>query len=124
MMVWCGNRHRPGGTGARLPDVGQWLKYRKSRKVQAGLHEGQIRTTTRRPVVRLLYIGIALVLRNLWVWLHDAILSMPRRGGRVILLERLRWETLLLWLLHVVEEALGVANVTYTERDVQYELAL
>jgi len=88
------------------------------------LHEGRIRTTTRRPEVRLLYVGIALVLRNLWVWLHYAILSMPRRGGRVILLERLRWETLLLWLLHVVEEVFGVADVTYTERDVQYELAL
>ena len=69
------------------------------------MHEGRIRTTTRRPVVRLLYVGIALVLRNLWVWLHYTILSMPRRGGRVILLERLRWETLLLWLLHVVEES-------------------
>src|SRR3954451_15541926 len=32
------------------------------------MHEGRIRTTTRRPVLRLLYVGIALVLRNLWVW--------------------------------------------------------
>src|SRR5512132_1448630 len=88
------------------------------------MHEGRIRTTTRRPVVRLLYVGIALVLRNLWVWLHYTILSMPRRGGRVILLERLRWETLLLWLLHVVEEAFGVADETFTERDVEYEVAL
>ena len=87
------------------------------------MHEGRIRTTTRRPEVRLLYVGIALVLRNLWVWLHYAVLSLPRRGGRVILLERLRWETLLLWLLHVVEERFGVIDVTYTERDVQYELA-
>jgi hypothetical protein len=30
----------------------------------------------------------------------------------------------LLWLLHVVEEALGVADVTYTERDVEHELAM
>jgi putative transposase len=88
------------------------------------MHEGRIRTTTRRPEVRLLYVGIALVLRNLWVWLHYTILAMPRRGGRVILLERLRWETLLLWLLHVVEETFGVADVTYTERDVEYELAM
>jgi putative transposase len=87
------------------------------------LHEGRIRTTSRRPAVRLLYVGIALVLRNLWVWLHYTVLSLPRRGGRVILLERLRWETLLLWLLHVVEETYGVDDVTYTERDVQYELA-
>jgi hypothetical protein len=87
------------------------------------MHEGRIRTTTRRPAVRLLSVGIALVLRNLWVWLHDKWLSLPRRGGRVILLERLRWETLLLWLLHVVEEEFGVADITYTERNVEYELA-
>jgi hypothetical protein len=88
------------------------------------MHEARIRTSSRRSEVRLLYVGIALVLRNLWVWLHYTILAMPRRGGRVILLERLRWETLLLWLLHVVEEAFGVADITYTERDVQYELAM
>src|SRR3954469_20393320 len=88
------------------------------------MHEGRIRTTTRRPAVRLLYVGIALVLRNLWVWLHYTVLSRPRRGGRVILLERLRWETVLLWLLHVAEETFGVADVTYTERDVEYELAM
>ena len=87
------------------------------------MHEARIRTTTRRPVVRLLYVGIALVLRNLWVWLHDTVLSMPRRGGRVILLERLRWETLLLWLLHVAEETFGVADTTVTERAVPHELA-
>lgn len=88
------------------------------------LHEGRIRTTTRRPEVRLLYVGIALVLRNIWVWLHYTILSRPRRGGRAILLERLRWETLLLWLLHVAEEEFGVADTTFTEREVPYELAL
>jgi hypothetical protein len=88
------------------------------------MHEGRIRTSSRRPDVRLLYVGIALVLRNLWVWLHYTVLAMPRRGGRVILLERLRWETLLLWLLHVVEEVFGVADETFTERDVEYELAL
>lgn len=88
------------------------------------MHEGRIQTTTRRPVVRLLYVGIALVLRNLWVWLHYVILSRPRRGGRVILLERLWWDTLLLWLLHVVEELYGVNDVAYTERNVEYELAM
>lgn len=88
------------------------------------MHEGRIRTTTRRPEVRLLYVGIALVLRNLWVWLHYMVLAMPRRGGRAILLERLRWETLLLWLLHVAEEAFGVADATFTERTVPYELAV
>jgi Transposase DDE domain len=88
------------------------------------MHEGRIRTTTRRPVVRLLYVGISLVLRNVWVWLHYTVLAMPRRGGRVIVLERLRWETLLLWLLHVAEETFGVADTTFTERAVPYDLAV
>lgn len=88
------------------------------------MHEGRIRTTTRRPAVRLLYVGIALVLRNLWVWLHYTLLALPRRGGRVILLERLRWETVLLWLLHVAEETFGVADSTVTERAVPYQLAV
>jgi hypothetical protein len=88
------------------------------------MHEGRIRTTTRRPAVRLLYVGIALVLRNLWVWLHYTLLALPRRGGRAILLERLRWETLLLWLLHVAEETFGVADSTFTERAVPYQLAV
>ena len=76
------------------------------------MHAARIRTTTRRPEVRLWYVGIARVLRNLWVWLHATLLAMPRRGGRVILLERLRWATLWLWLLHVVEEAFGTDDVT------------
>jgi Transposase DDE domain len=88
------------------------------------MHAGRIRTTTRRPEVRLLYVGIALVLRNLWAWLHYAVLSRPRRGGRDIVLERLRWDTMLLWLLHVVEEALGCNDVVLTERNVLKELAM
>jgi hypothetical protein len=88
------------------------------------MHEGRIRTTSRRPAVRLLYVGIALVLRNLWVWLHFTPLALPRRGGRVVLLERLRWETVLLWLLHVAEETFGIADTTTTERDVPYHLAV
>jgi hypothetical protein len=70
-----------------------------------------------------LHVGIALAWRTLWVWPQDTVLAMPRRGGRVILLERLRWETLLPWWLHVVEGMFGVADVTFTERDVEYELA-
>jgi hypothetical protein len=87
------------------------------------MHEARIRTTTRNPVMRLLYVGLALVLRNVWVWLHSAILSTPRRGGCQLHLERLRWETLLVWLLHVVEETLGTKDITYTERTDWYELA-
>lgn len=93
--------------------------YRQRSGIQSTyrqMHEGRIRTTR-----RLLCVGIALTRRNLWVWRHYTILAMPRRGGPSILLERLRWDTPLLWLLHVVEDALGVADVTPTEVDVEYD---
>ena len=61
------------------------------------LHEGRIRTTTRRPEVRLLYVGIALVLRNLWVWLHYTVLAERHRGGRQLQLGLLPFAALLVW---------------------------
>ena len=87
------------------------------------LHKSRIRTTSRRPEVRLLFVGIALVLRNLWVWLHATVLSRPRRGGRELVLSRLTWRTLLLWLLHVAEEMFGVADEVRVERELPHELA-
>jgi hypothetical protein len=44
------------------------------------MNQGRGRTSTRRPELRLLYVGVALVLRNEWVWLHFTVLSTPRRG--------------------------------------------
>jgi hypothetical protein len=63
---------------------------------------------------------MALVLRNEWVWLHFAVLSTPRRGGRLIRLERLR--ALLRWLIQVVEEAFGTVAETQAERPLCSEL--
>ena len=70
---------RAAGAGLRLlglpAAVAGWVfaTYRLRFGIETSyrqMHEGRIRTTTRRPAVRLLYVGIALVLRNLWVWLH------------------------------------------------------
>jgi Transposase DDE domain len=76
------------------------------------MHQARIRTSTRNPVLRLLYIGVALVLRNVWVWFHHQVLAVPRRGGRKIVLELLRFRTMLLWLVHVVEAELGIEDTT------------
>jgi len=59
---------------------------------------------------------LALILRNVWVWLHWEILSSPRRGRRRIRPERLRFKAMLLWLLHVAESILGIVDETFTER--------
>lgn len=73
-------------------------------------------TTTRRPELRLLYIGLALILRNEWVWLHFEILSTPRRGRRQINLERLPLGRQLIWIRDVIEQDCGTVGATPTER--------
>jgi putative transposase len=74
------------------------------------LHQARIRTSTRDPVRRLLHVGIALILRNVWVWLHHEVLARPRRGCCEIRLDLLRFRRMLLWLAHVVEQKLGVQD--------------
>jgi Transposase DDE domain len=86
------------------------------------MNQARGRTSTRRPELRLLYVGIALVLRNEWVWLHFEVLATPRRGGRAIRLERLRLRELLHWLIQVIEQAYGTIGETQTERQLCSEL--
>jgi Transposase DDE domain len=71
------------------------------------MNQARIRTATRRPTLRLLFVGVAILLRNLWAWLHWLVLAARRPGGRRIRLERLRFRTLTLWLLHLAERAFG-----------------
>jgi hypothetical protein len=94
-----------------------WVRqtYRSRFAIEATyrqMHQARIRTSTRDPVVRFLYVGVALVLRNVWVWFHFQVLAIPRRGGRKIELEVLRFRTMLLWLVHVAEERLGTEDMT------------
>jgi putative transposase len=80
------------------------------------LNQVRGRTSTRRPELRLLYVGLSLVLRNEWVWLHWEVLSTPRRGGRVIRQERLRLRAMLRWLRQVIEEEFGTVTEATTAR--------
>jgi putative transposase len=86
------------------------------------LHEGKAKTCTRNPVVRLFLVGVALVLRNVWVWLHWEQLSSPRRGRRRLHPERLRFKALLQWLLEVAQERFGTSGETNSDRPISPEL--
>jgi len=99
----------------------KWLRetYRRRFAIETSYrqaHQGRARTCTRNPLVRLLLVGVALVLRNVWVWLHYAVLSTPRRGNRRYNLERLTLKAMLLWLQHQAEEELGVRGEIASER--------
>jgi hypothetical protein len=105
------------------PPSTRWVRetYRKRFAIETSyrqMQQGRARTSTRNPVVRLLLVGAALVLRNVWVWLHYAVLSTPRRGGGRLNLERLPLKTLLLWLQHQAERELGWCDAVLAERPI------
>lgn len=78
---------------------------------------GQARaiTTSRSPTVRLLYVGVALLLQNEWVILKLQYASEGRQGptGFVVQDERLRFATLLEWLVSAVVRRLGSPREIY-----------
>lgn len=79
------------------------------------MNQLRIRSCTRNPALRLLFVAVALLLRNLWAWLHWVVLAEPRRGGRRVRLERLRLRAMVNWLLHLAEEMLGWLDETLAD---------
>jgi Transposase DDE domain len=72
------------------------------------LGQGLAATCSKNPVYRLLLVAIALVLRNLWVWLHWCCLAERQGGRRRLRPGRLRLAELLNWLTAVLDQALGI----------------
>jgi Transposase DDE domain len=106
--------------GGLKPGSYQWVKetYRRRFAIEATyrqLGQARIRTSTRDPLRRLLYVAVALLLRNVWVWLHWQVLAQRRRGGRRVDPNRLPFRALLLWLQHWAEACLGVRDEIHTE---------
>ena len=62
-------------------------------------HQARMRTSSRKPALRLLCMGVALVLRNVWVWLHAEVMAQPQRGARQLRPQSIRFARLLMWLL-------------------------
>jgi hypothetical protein len=131
--VYCRNRRGERGKHGRealvyaywglQPPSLLWLKEtdRGRFAIEASyrqLGQARIRTSTRDPLLRLLYVAVALILRNVWVWLHWEVLSHPRRGGRRLDLAQLTFRAMLLWLQHLAEELLGVCDQVQTARPV------
>jgi putative transposase len=66
--------------------------YRKRFGIETSyrqMNQARIRTCTRDPRQRLLFIGIALILRNVWVWLHFKLAAAPRTAEPRLLLRQL-----------------------------------
>jgi putative transposase len=110
------------------PGSPRWVRetYRKRFAIETTyrqMNEARIRTCTRNPLLRLFFFGLAMILRNVWVWFHLTRLC-ERHGRRLILhLERLRFRDLLLHLQRVVEATLGITQTLLTQPSAAQQLA-
>jgi len=100
--------------------------YRKRFGIETSyrqMNQARIRTCTRDPRQRLLFVGIALVLRNVWVWLHFKLAKRKWAVEPQLFLELLRFKEMLLWIAQVVQRLLGADQQAGIERQVYQRLA-
>ena len=84
--------------------------YRKRFGIETSyrqMNEARIKTCTRDPSQRLLFVGIALVLRNVWVWLHFKLAKGKWTDQPQLFLKLLRFRQMLLWISQVIGRSLG-----------------
>jgi hypothetical protein len=103
--------------GIRLSLDGVRRCYRRRFGIETSyrqLGEGLAMTCSKDPVYRLLLVAIALVLRNLWVWLHWEYLAERTAQGRVVHLSRLPLRRLLYVLQRTLDDLLDIRTELLT----------
>src|SRR6056297_2777345 len=83
--------------------------YRKRSAIETAfrtMRETRARTSTTDPAVRLLFILVSFLLRNLWVIVRWGVLATPRRGGRALPVW-FRFEVFREWVDHALDDTLG-----------------
>ena len=76
-------------------------RYRKRFGIESSyrqMRQARIYTCTRDPHLRLTFVVVALLLRNLWVWIHQTLLSEGKGKQMKLHLERLRFKRMLDWI--------------------------
>jgi hypothetical protein len=89
--------------------------YRRRFGIESGyrqMHQAEAWTTSRDFKLRLLLIGLALLLRNAWVWLHRCLLSRELPNGAFVMQpHRLRLFALLIHLEHEILLLFGLLKL-------------
>ena len=93
--------------------AGAWEIIYVSRAQQ----QAKIYTCTRNPHLRLVFVAVALLLRNLWVWIHETLLADGRGDSQTIRLDRLRFKRLLDWIAGTVVALLHDGSTPCVEID-------
>jgi hypothetical protein len=80
-------------------------RYRKRFGIESTYRQrrqGRIYTCTRDPHLRLFFVALAFILRNVWVWIHQIHLAEGSGNGLTLHLELLRFKRMLDWIVHEV----------------------
>ena len=94
-----------------IPIKNTFKEYRKRFGIESSyrlMNQARAHTSTKKPVLRLLYIGLGILLVNIWIYIQWTYLSIPRQGGR----EKVTWtfKTMLKQINRITEEKLGFNN--------------
>ncbi len=73
----------------------------------------RIATTTKNPALRLLFVGIAFLLVNIWVNLLWRKISRPRKGGRLIFRELFGLKQMLAFLRQAIDRIFQVVEAIH-----------
>jgi hypothetical protein len=90
--------------------------YRKRFGIESSYRQrrqARIYTCTRNPHLRLLFVAVAFILRNIWVWIHAQLLKDGNGESLTLRLERLRFKRMLDWLAHMTVAALHDGSTPY-----------
>jgi hypothetical protein len=80
-------------------------RYRKRFGIEASyrqMRQARVYTCTRQPRLRLFFVAVALILRNLWVWIHQIHLAHGTPANPKLNLECLRFRRMLDWIIYEV----------------------
>lgn len=80
-------------------------RYRKRFGIETSyrqMRQARIYTCTRSPHLRLFFMAIALMLRNVWVWIHQTRLAEGIGEKIKLHLECLRFKRMLDWMVHEI----------------------
>lgn len=94
---------RVGGAPTEIREM-----YRKRFGIESSYRQrrqARIYTCTRNPHLRLVFMVVALLLRNLWVWIHEQLLSEGPIDDLTTHLEKLRFRRMLDWIRFAIIDA-------------------
>ena len=94
-----------------IPLKNSFKEYRKRFEIESSyrlMNQARARTSTKKSVLRLLYVGLSLLLINIWIYIQWTYLSTPRQGGRQP--QTWTFKTMLRQINRKTEDKLGFHN--------------